>query len=69
MPEYDGPPIVRGDGYVGYYLSDIEQVLGKEKYEKFAKWISDQTVAIVGGEKVVYAWDYERFLDGLPVID
>ena len=41
----------------------------KISYPKLMKYLRVQTMAIVGGEGVVYSWDIERFINGLPCID
>ena len=45
--------------------SQIEYILGKRRYARFAKWMQGQTT-IEGG---VYIDDLDRFLKNLPVID
>ena len=61
--------LITTDTYQGYYLEDIEKNLDAEKYKKFRDWFAGQTGAIHNGKLVVYKYDYERFLKGLPVID
>jgi hypothetical protein len=48
------------DFYVVTYVpwDNIEKVMGKEKYKRFAEWMYGQTTAMEG----VYPWDLERFL-------
>ncbi len=53
----------------GYAMSNIKEVLSKEKYNSFKKWIYGQTVGIYKGEDLVYVYDLDRFLKGLPVLD
>jgi hypothetical protein len=53
----------------GYYLEDIKEQLGPERYEEFGKWYNGQTGAIHEGRLVVYQYDYERFLKHLPPLD
>ena len=45
--------------------NQIEYVLGKRRYLRFAKWMSGQTTTEGG----VYVSDLDRFLKNLPVID
>lgn len=33
------------------------------------KFMNGQTMAMVGGEGLLYEWDVMRFIKGLPVID
>jgi len=43
----------------------LEQTMGKREYKRFIKWMNGQTCLPEG----VYAWDLERYLKGLPIID
>jgi len=38
---------------------NIKEVMGKRRYNKFAKWMMGQTVPTDG----VYPWDLERYLN------
>ena len=54
---------------LGYRISEIEEKLSEEEWEKFAKWIYPQTMALIsvdGGEAegVVYHWDWDHYLRG-----
>lgn len=53
----------------GYTISNIKEVLGKEQYRDFKKWIYGQTVGTYKGEDLIYAHDLDSFLKGLPAVD
>lgn len=38
----------------------------KISYPKLMKWLQGQTMALVGGEPMIYPWDIKRFINGLP---
>ena len=48
-----------------YFWDDCEKSFG----EDFVKFMRGQTVMQIGEHCVVYAEDYERFINNLPVID
>ena len=54
--------------YSGYLWEDIESELGP-RFADFQKWFAGQTGAIHEGKPLVYQWDYDRWQQGLPVID
>ncbi len=56
----------RSDGYV---ISNIKEVLDPKRFGEFEKWIYGQTVGVYKGEHLIYKYDFERFLKGLPVWD
>lgn len=53
----------------GYTASNIKEVLNKEQYQDFKKWLYSQTVGIYKGEDLIYAHDFDSYLKGLPVMD
>ncbi|OGD96595.1 hypothetical protein A3F02_03230 [Candidatus Curtissbacteria bacterium RIFCSPHIGHO2_12_FULL_38_9b] len=53
----------------GYTISNIKEVLSPKKFAEFEKWMRGQTVGMYKGEGLVYQYDFERFLEGLPVLD
>lgn len=53
----------------GYYLNDLKKQLSKRRFDKLAEWLRGQTVFRDKGKVCIYRWDYERFLQGKPVID
>jgi len=53
----------------GYLLDNIKDVLGPIKYKKFVDWIYGQTVGVYKGKSLIYEYDFDRFLKGLPVLD
>lgn len=66
-------PLPDTQGYEGYYWDDLIEVLGGEgsvDAVRFNEWMRGQTVALLPNNKyLVYRWDWERWLTGLPVID
>lgn len=60
---------VAGVGYC-YDMADLNKFLNKKELERFNKWFNGQTGCIGdNGEFLVYEWDLERFIQGLPNID
>lgn len=53
----------------GYDIKDIEKLCTPEEYARFGDWFNGQTGAIIEGKFIVYKWDWDRFLQNLPVID
>lgn len=53
----------------GYRMSDIEKHLPEFVFGQFKHYMRGQTMAYIDGELIVYKWDYDRFLAGLPVVD
>jgi len=33
----------------------------EEEWKVFSKWMTGQTVGLVGGQQAIYSWDYERW--------
>lgn len=60
--------LIKTPDYEGYLLEDIEKELGKGA-QKFWDWFAGQTGAIHEGKLLVFKWDYERYLAGLPPLD
>ena len=61
--------LINSQGTKGFTISNIKDVLDAERFAEFEKWIFGQTVGIYKGESLVYQYDLERFLKGLPVLD
>ncbi len=61
--------LVKHGSMLGYTISNIKEVLSPNKFTEFEKWMYGQTVGIYKGESLVYQYDFERFLNGLPVLD
>jgi hypothetical protein len=56
--------------YEGYYYDDLVASLADKKERlRFEDWMWGQTCAIHNSKSLVYRWDWERYLAGLPVID
>lgn len=53
----------------GYYLDDLKEQLGKRRFEDLTEWLRGQTIFMNKGKACIYRWDYERFVQGKPVID
>ncbi len=54
---------------LGITYEEIEHAL-KDRTQEFYNWMDGQTMALCpehGG--VVYPWDLQRFISGLPLID
>lgn len=45
------------------------EVLGEEEFAKFKQWIRGQIVAVYKNDMIVYEYDFERYLLGLPIQD
>lgn len=56
-------------GVAGYFYDDIVRALGPERGKQFQEWMAGQTMTLYQGHSLVYAWDYARFLQGLPPDD
>ena len=61
--------LVNNNGIRGYMISNIQEMLSHKRFAEFEKWISGQTVGIYKDESLIYKYDLERFLKGLPVLD
>lgn len=61
--------LVKNNGTKGYTISNIQEALNAKKFAEFEKWIRGQTVGMYKGESLIYEYDLERFLKGLPVLD
>lgn len=59
----------RHEQFSGYDWAEIEEHMPSPQFKRFDKWMRGQTVAILEGKKIVYAWDLDRFLAGKPVVD
>ncbi len=64
---------IKEEGYSGYVYKDVLESLTPEQAEDLGNWMSGQTMALRdtedGLQSIIYAWDYDRWLKGLPVID
>lgn len=63
------PDLVITDQYEGYYLDDLKKCLPADKFKQFSEWFNGQTGAIHEGKLVVYKWDFDQWLAGLPDLD
>ena len=61
--------LINNNGMRGYTISNIKEVLNPKRFEQLEKWILGQTVMRYKGEDLVYEYDLERFLKGLPTLD
>ena len=61
--------LIKQGAIKGYTISNIKEVLSKEQYQDFEKWIYGQTVGVYKGEDLIYAEDLYRFLKDLPSLD
>ena len=61
--------LIKSSEFEGYYLDDIKEELGIEKYKKFLKWFVGQTGAIHEEKFLVYKWDWERYQKGSGPFD
>lgn len=50
----------------GYTISSIKLFLGKEGFDQFQKWMFGETVGLYKGEEIIYKYDFDRFVRGLP---
>lgn len=58
------------DGSITCYDSaQIKNVLTTQELASFNDYITGQTGAIIDGKMCFYTWDFDRWLDGKPVID
>ena len=61
--------LINYKGTLGYALSNIKEVFDEKEFAKFQDWIDGQTVMVYGEDKLVYDYDFEKYLLGLPVTD
>ena len=65
--------LIEREGYAGYIYENVLASLTSEQAEDLQNWMSGQTMALDetpnGHQTIIYAWDYDRWLKGLPVID
>ena len=54
--------LIKNGSIEGYTISNIKQVLSKQGYNNFEKWIYGQAVGIYKGEDLIYFHDFSRFL-------
>ncbi len=66
---------IQETGYSGYVYEDVLKSLSPEQAADLKNWMNGQTMALrenpngEGVQTIIYAWDYDRWLQGLPVID
>ena len=49
---------------------EVIKMIGKENWKRFEKWITGQTCGLnKDGSADYYAWDVDRFMRGLNVVD
>jgi hypothetical protein len=57
-----------GTPYVTW--ADVRAYHGAEALAAFTEWMRGQTMSLAeNGDHMVYAWDYQRWVKGLPIID
>ena len=68
--------LIKHGDVLGYTISDIKEVLSPKKFAEFERWMRGQTVGIYKREDLfqrkallIYRYNFERFLEGLPVLD
>lgn len=61
--------LIKYKGTPGYALSNIKEVMGEKEFAKFKDWIWGQTVMVYGHDRLVYEYDFEKYLLGLPITD
>lgn len=74
--------LINFEGIEGYTMSNIADVLGKEMFKEFEKWMNGQTVTVYqqavselrrsaykNGDSLVYVVDLIRFLKKFPPLD
>ena len=60
----------RGGEEFGISFVDIEEyLLTPNEYKKFMEFMNGQTCSIIAGIEVCYTGDFERFINGLHIID
>lgn len=58
------------DGIQGYDSTELKDWMAKHgKLKAWERWFVGQTGAIIDGHFIVYDYDVERFLQGLPDLD
>jgi len=61
--------LIKYKGTLGYAMSNIKEILGEKEFSKFKDWIWGQTVMVYGNDRLVYEYDFEKYLLGLPILD
>jgi len=61
--------LINNNGIKGYTISNIQEVFSPKNFAEFEKWIYGQTISRYNGEDLIYRYDLERFLKGLPATD
>ncbi len=65
--------LIQETGYSGYIYEDVLASLNHAQAQDLAGWMHGQTMALretpEGIQSIIYAWDYDRWLQGLPVVD
>lgn len=46
----------------GYRFRDLRKIMDEVEYEEFCQWMVGQTISMVDGEPVVYAWDVHNWM-------
>jgi hypothetical protein len=63
-------PLIVTDAWKGYAVEDISAALDEGDWEIFQRWFNGQTGAISErGQLIVYAYDWERFVNGFAPYD
>ena len=64
------PTIINLEGYDAYAMTQVETILGPERYAAFTAWLVGQTLATLDDGRVVcFKRDYERFMARQRVSD
>lgn len=53
----------------GYDQKELKEAMPEALWERFCDWYTGSTGAIIDGKFIVYQWDLETFLAGLPNFD
>lgn len=63
--------IVKSYVVSGIPMSSVEAMCDELNVseKRLTEFMNGQTMAMVGGEGLLYEWDVMRFIKGLPVID
>ena len=62
MTNLPTPRLIETSDCSGYYLSDIHDALTRKQREAFTEWFSGQTGMFHEGRKLIYKWDWEKFV-------
>lgn len=58
----------KGTAYVT--IEQVWAIHGEQAARRLIYWMRGQTQGLAeNGEAMIYAWDYERWLDATPIVD